>query len=363
MNKIKIVNNINEIIYNDYKTIETDDDILKILNDSRISNLLKLLFKDNRVVREDELQRLTKDEIILVIFKMFLEMNNITINNEESDYDNNDFNEEYFYLDATKQYLREIKKIPLLTMEEEKLLLQRCSSDKEAKDELIKRNLRLVVKIASGYQGRGLEFLELIQEGNIGLMKAIDKYDPKFNTRLSTYATIWINQAIMRALKEKRRLIRLPVYIEEDAKKINKFITDFNLKNGYEPTVEEIAENLHMSVDKINLVLNQISEPVSLNKNIDEDDTTLEDFIKDDRIHIENDVVNEYLTEYLENILKCLTSKEKKVVLMRYYQNMTLEDIGKALQLTRERVRQIEEKSLRKLRHPRNTKKIKDFVD
>lgn len=380
----KIIESIKELIKDyDYKDFEYDDNVKKIIGNPQLLMLLKSLFKNIQSIDEEYLQSLSSDETIQIILETYLEMNDIVVikneyyeeddknfeeNNEYFEEDDKDskiiYDEDYYYEDATKQYLNEIGKYPPLNLEEERYLLEQISKgDVEAKNKFAKHNLRLVVSIAKRYLGRGMEFLELIQEGNLGLLKAIDKFNLNFGTKFSTYAVPWIHESIRRALQEKARLVRIPAHMEVKNSKINKFKEAFKATYGCNPTIQEISEKMNISKEVIKLLISATSDPVSLDKPLgSEEDTTLENFIGSDSIQIENDVLNNYLVEYLNNILKCLKNREREIIIMRFLNNMSLEETGKELNITRERVRQIEAKALVKLRHPRNTRKVKDYL-
>ena len=272
--------------------------------------------------------------------------------------------------DPVKVYLKEIGRVPLLTPEEEIELAMRISSDdEEAKKRLSESNLRLVVSIAKRYVGRGMQFLDLIQEGNLGLIKAVDKFDYTKGFKFSTYATWWIRQAITRAIADQARTIRIPVHMVETINKVKKTNSQLLHENGRDPTAEEIAAKLDMPVDKVREILRVSQEPVSLETPIgEEEDSHLGDFIPDDDAQAPVDAASMALMrEQLSDVLKTLTPREARVLSLRYGLDdgnpKTLEEVGKEFQVTRERIRQIEAKALRKLRHPSRSKKLKDFLD
>ncbi|MBQ7740666.1 MAG: RNA polymerase sigma factor RpoD [Eubacterium sp.] len=272
--------------------------------------------------------------------------------------------------DPVKVYLKEIGTIPLLTGEEEQVLAMRIADgDNEAKKKLAEANLRLVVSIAKRYVGRGMQFLDLIQEGNLGLIKAVDKFDYNKGFKFSTYATWWIRQAITRAIADQARTIRIPVHMVETINKVKKAKSQLLHLNGHEPTPEEIAEYLDMSVDKVREILRVAQDPVSLETPIgEEEDSHLGDFIPDDDALAPADAASiSLLKEQLSEVLKTLTPREEKVLSLRFGLEdgnpKTLEEVGKEFNVTRERIRQIEAKALRKLRHPSRSKKLKDFLD
>ena len=272
--------------------------------------------------------------------------------------------------DPVKVYLKEIGRVPLLTPEEEiELAIRIQDNDEAAKQRLAEANLRLVVSIAKRYVGRGMQFLDLIQEGNLGLIKAVDKFDYTKGFKFSTYATWWIRQAITRAIADQARTIRIPVHMVETINKVKKANSQLLHKNGRDPTAEEIAEELEMPVDKVREIMRVAQEPVSLETPIgEEEDSHLGDFIPDDDALAPADAASMMLLkEQLSDVLKTLTLREEKVLSMRFGLEdghpHTLEEVGKEFNVTRERIRQIEAKALRKLRHPSRSKKLKDFLD
>ncbi|MCH5315346.1 MAG: RNA polymerase sigma factor RpoD [Eubacterium sp.] len=273
--------------------------------------------------------------------------------------------------DPVKVYLKEIGKVPLLTPEEEiELAIRIADDDESAKKRLAEANLRLVVSIAKRYVGRGLQFLDLIQEGNLGLIKAVDKFDYTKGFKFSTYATWWIRQAITRAIADQARTIRIPVHMVETINKVKKASSLLLHMNGREPTPDEIAEYLEdMTVDKVREILRVSQEPVSLETPIgEEEDSHLGDFIPDDEALAPADAASmSLLKEQLADVLKTLTPREEKVLSLRFGLEdgnpKTLEEVGKEFNVTRERIRQIEAKALRKLRHPSRSKKLRDFLD
>ena len=272
--------------------------------------------------------------------------------------------------DPVKVYLKEIGRVPLLTSEEEVELAQRMAEgDAAAKKRLAVANLRLVVSIAKRYVGRGMQFLDLIQEGNLGLIKAVEKFDHTKGFKFSTYATWWIRQAITRAIADQARTIRIPVHMVETINKVKKVSSQLLHQNGHDPTAEEIAAALDMPVDKVREILRVAQEPVSLETPIgEEEDSHLGDFIPDDDAPAPADAASHtLLKEQLSEVLKTLTPREEKVLRLRFGledgRSRTLEEVGKEFNVTRERIRQIEAKALRKLRHPSRSKKLKDFLD
>ena len=272
--------------------------------------------------------------------------------------------------DHVKMYLKEIGKVDLLTAEEETELARRMSEgDEEAKKKLAEANLRLVVSIAKRYVGRGMLFLDLIQEGNLGLIRAVDKFDYTKGYKFSTYATWWIRQAITRAIADQARTIRIPVHMVETINKLVRVSRQLVQELGREPTPEELARGLNMSVEKVREISKISQEPVSLETPIgEEEDSHLGDFIPDDDAPAPSEAASYVLLkEQLVEVLKTLAPREAKVLKLRFGlidgRQRTLEEVGKEFNVTRERIRQIEAKALRKLRHPSRSKKLKDFLD
>jgi len=272
--------------------------------------------------------------------------------------------------DPVRMYLKEIGRVPLLTPEEELELAKRVAEgDEEAKRKLTEANLRLVVSIAKRYVGRGMLFLDLIQEGNMGLIKAVEKFDYRKGFKFSTYATWWIRQAITRAIADQARTIRIPVHMVETINKLVRVQRQLLQDLGREPTPEEIAEDMDMPPEKVREILKIAQEPVSLETPIgEEDDSHLGDFIEDDEVTSPADhAAYEMLKEQLEDVLDTLTDREENVLRLRFGlddgRTRTLEEVGKVFGVTRERIRQIEAKALRKLRHPSRSKRLKDFLE
>jgi RNA polymerase primary sigma factor len=272
--------------------------------------------------------------------------------------------------DPVKVYLKEIGRVPLLSAEEEiDLATRMAQGDPYARKRLSEANLRLVVSIAKRYVGRGMQFLDLIQEGNLGLIKAVEKFDHTKGFKFSTYATWWIRQAITRAIADQARTIRIPVHMVETINKVKKVSSQLLHKNGHEPSAEEIANELEMPLDKVREIIRVSQEPVSLETPIgEEEDSHLGDFIPDDDAPAPAEAASHtLLKEQLGDVLSTLTDREEKVLRLRFGledgRSRTLEEVGKEFNVTRERIRQIEAKALRKLRHPSRSKKLKDFLD
>ena len=272
--------------------------------------------------------------------------------------------------DPVRMYLKEIGKVPLLSAEEEIELAKRMElGDQEAKKRLAEANLRLVVSIAKRYVGRGMLFLDLIQEGNLGLIKAVEKFDYRKGYKFSTYATWWIRQAITRAIADQARTIRIPVHMVETINKLIRVSRQLLQELGREPTPEEIAAEMNMPVERVREILKISQEPVSLETPIgEEEDSHLGDFIQDDNVPVPADAAAfTLLKEQLEEVLGTLTEREQKVLTLRFGledgRARTLEEVGREFNVTRERIRQIEAKALRKLRHPSRSKRLKDYLD
>ena len=272
--------------------------------------------------------------------------------------------------DPVRMYLKEIGKVPLLSAEEEIELAKRMAEgDEDAKKRLAEANLRLVVSIAKRYVGRGMLFLDLIQEGNLGLIKAVEKFDYQKGFKFSTYATWWIRQAITRAIADQARTIRIPVHMVETINKLIRVSRQLLQELGREPLPEEIAEDLDMPVERVREILKISQEPVSLETPIgEEEDSHLGDFIQDDNVPVPAEAAAAtLLKEQLGEVLDTLTDREQKVLRLRFGMNdgraRTLEEVGKEFDVTRERIRQIEAKALRKLRHPSRSRKLRDYLD
>lgn len=272
--------------------------------------------------------------------------------------------------DPVKIYLKEIGRVPLLSPDEETELAKRMAEgDSYAKKRLSEANLRLVVSIAKKYVGRGMQFLDLIQEGNLGLLKAVEKFDYTKGFKFSTYATWWIRQAITRAIADQARTIRIPVHMVETITKVKKVSSQLLHETGHDPSAEEIADKLEMPAERVREIMRIAQDPVSLETPIgEEEDSHLGDFIPDDDAPAPADAASlMLLKEQLNEVLSTLTDREAKVLRLRFGledgRSRTLEEVGKEFDVTRERIRQIEAKALRKLRHPSRSKKVKDFLD
>ena len=272
--------------------------------------------------------------------------------------------------DPVRMYLKEIGTVPLLSADEElRLAKRKAEGDESAKERLIEANLRLVVSIAKRYTGRGMSFLDLVQEGNLGLIKGVEKFDYTKGYKLSTYATWWIRQSVTRALADQARTIRVPVHMVETINKMSKMQRKLTLELGYEPSVTELADALEMSEDKVMEIMQIAREPASLETPIgEEDDSNLGDFVADSNaVTPEGNVESVMLREHIDALLGDLKERERQVIVLRFGLEdghpRTLEEVGKEFNVTRERIRQIEAKALRKLRHPSRSRKLKDYLD
>ena len=386
--KVKTIEEIkNELLEKTEKCEQiTQDEVMKQLEDLNLTDDQQDSFmewaRDNGVIMEEELAEeiLEEDEVLIDD-----ELSDSDSDGEDisiPDYSSVDEQDEEKYkeyadlssgkvYDNVKIYLKSIGKVPLLKTEQEKEIAKRIQAgDQDAKDELIEANLRLVVAIAKKYVGRGLQFLDLIQEGNLGLVKAVDKFDYTKGFKFSTYATWWIRQAITRAIADQARTIRIPVHMVETINKLTRVQRQLVQELDREPTAEEIAERLgNISAEKVREIQKISMEPVSMETPIgEEDDSHLGDFIKDKHaLSPDEYATNELLKDEINNVLMMLTERERKVIQLRFGlidgRARTLEEVGKVFGVTRERIRQIEAKALRKLKHPTKSKRLKDFVD
>ena len=355
----------NELEYKDVQDVFQDipledeqfDKVLDMLEDSGIDVVKKDFVGSDLDV--DTYDVIDEDDIVLT-------------EEDEVDVENIDLSvpEGVSIEDPVRMYLKEIGKVPLLSAEEEiELALRMEQGDEEAKKKLAEANLRLVVSIAKRYVGRGMLFLDLIQEGNLGLIKAVEKFDYRKGFKFSTYATWWIRQAITRAIADQARTIRIPVHMVETINKLIRVSRQLLQELGREPTPEEIAEEMKMPVERVREILKISQEPVSLETPIgEEEDSHLGDFIQDDNVPVPVDAAAyTLLREQLEEVLDTLTDREKKVLSLRFGledgRGRTLEEVGKEFNVTRERIRQIEAKALRKLRHPTRSRKLRDYLE
>ena len=352
--------------------------------EERKQELLELGKKNNNKVTFEEIAEHLKgidpdSDSLDELYNMFVQNNIEIIGNDDSSDDEDDgtgdilevvsSNKDIKINDPVRMYLKEIGRINLLTSEEEyEYALQAEEGNEDAKRILAESNLRLVVSIAKRYVGRGMAFLDLIQEGNIGLMKAVDKFNPGKGYKFSTYATWWIRQAITRAIADQARTIRVPVHMVETINKLARVQRQLTQELNREPSEQELAEKLGISEEKVREVMKISQEPVSLETPIgEEDDSHLGDFVPDERtMSPEEYATSELLKEELDNVLLTLTEREEKVLKLRFGledgQCRTLEEVGQIFGVTRERIRQIEAKALRKMRHPSRSKKLKDFL-
>ncbi len=347
----KKVKEVVKEVKKDKQITEKMDKILEILEENRV-DILKITENDDDLILDDDEEMLLDEEEI--------DLNNIDLSVPEG----------VSIEDPVRMYLKEIGRVSLLNADQEIALAKRIESgDEEAKQELAEANLRLVVSIAKRYVGRGMSFLDLIQEGNMGLMKAVDKFDYRLGFKFSTYATWWIRQAITRAIADQARTIRIPVHMVETINKLIRIQRQLLQDLGREPTPEEIGAEMDMPTDKVREILKIAQEPVSLETPIgEEDDSHLGDFIEDkDATSPEQHASYELLKEQLEEVLDTLTDREENVLRLRFGlddgRTRTLEEVGKVFGVTRERIRQIEAKALRKLRHPSRSNQLKDFLD
>ena len=361
----------------------------------KLKELLELAKKEKNVLMQDQINNFFKDmelspEKIESIYD-YLEKNGVEVlrmtedpeieselileiepDEDEEDLENIDLSvpEGISIEDPVRMYLKEIGKVPLLTADEEVELAKRMEDgDEKAKKRLAEANLRLVVSIAKRYVGRGMLFLDLIQEGNLGLIKAVEKFDYKKGYKFSTYATWWIRQAITRAIADQARTIRIPVHMVETINKLIRVQRQLLQELGREPYPEEIAEEMNLPVERVREIQKISQEPVSLETPIgEEEDSHLGDFIQDENVPVPADAAAfTLLKEQLAEVLNTLTDREKKVLTLRFGledgRARTLEEVGSEFNVTRERIRQIEAKALRKLRHPSRSRKLKDYLD
>jgi len=358
--KILAKNKKNELEYdevqNAFVDMSIDDDKLDLVLEMLDASGIDVLKKESDELDDDILD---DDEVVLT-------------EEDEVDVENIDLSvpDGVSIEDPVRMYLKEIGKVPLLSAEEEIELAKRMEEgDEEAKKKLAEANLRLVVSIAKRYVGRGMLFLDLIQEGNLGLIKAVEKFDYRKGYKFSTYATWWIRQAITRAIADQARTIRIPVHMVETINKLIRVSRQLLQELGREPSPEEIAEEMNMPVERVREILKISQEPVSLETPIgEEEDSHLGDFIQDDNVPVPVDAAAyTLLREQLDEVLDTLTDREKKVLSLRFGledgRGRTLEEVGKEFNVTRERIRQIEAKALRKLRHPTRSRKLRDYLE
>ncbi len=345
------------------------------LNEEQMSELERLFERRgidvNPVVDETEIRKMesgkTEEELEPPDENIFLEEDKEA---SEIDFDAVELLEGVSTEDPVRMYLKEIGTVPLLTAEKEyELAIRKEQGDEYAKQRLIEANLRLVVSIAKRYTGRGMSFLDLVQEGNLGLIKGVEKFNPEKGFKLSTYATWWIRQSVTRALADQARTIRVPVHMVETINKLSKMQRRLTLELGYEPSTKELAEALEMSEEKVQEIMQIAREPASLETPIgEEDDSNLGDFVADSNVLTpEGNVESVMLREHIDLLLRDLKERERQVLILRFGladgHPRTLEEVGREFKVTRERIRQIEAKALRKLRNPMRSKRIRDFLN
>ncbi len=356
--------------------------------DSKIAELIKIAKTQKNILEDYEISEFLKDykidakqmeRILTHLDKKGIDVNfssgpsdALLLASDDEDLEDIDMSvpDSVSIEDPVRMYLKEIGKVPLLSAEEEVELAQKMEDgDQEAKNKLAEANLRLVVSIAKRYVGRGMLFLDLIQEGNLGLMKAVEKFDYHKGYKFSTYATWWIRQAITRAIADQARTIRIPVHMVETINKLIRVSRQLLQEYGREPTPEEIAEAMGITVDRVHEILKISQEPVSLETPIgEEEDSHLGDFLPDENVPVPAEAATfTLLKEQLHEVLDTLTEREQRVLILRFGledgKARTLEEVGKEFNVTRERIRQIEAKALRKLRHPSRSRKLKDYLD
>lgn len=361
----------------------TEKNKLNSIKIAEVKELIKKGKKEGSLTYEEIMDALEEIDLssdeIEKIYELFNEMNIDILDNDDDNENEQEDDEEELDIsipdgvgidDPVRMYLKEIGKVPLLTAEEEvKLAKGMEAGDEACKRKLIEANLRLVVSIAKKYVGRGMLFLDLIQEGNMGLIKAVEKFDYRKGYKFSTYATWWIRQAITRSIADQARTIRIPVHMVETINKLIRVSRQLLQEIGREPTPEEIGEEMDMSAEKVREIMKIAQEPVSLETPIgEEEDSHLGDFIEDEDAPAPASAASFILLkEQLDDVLDTLTDREKRVLELRFGiedgRPRTLEEVGKEFGVTRERIRQIEAKALRKLRHPSRSKKLKDYLD
>ncbi len=350
------MNDINDAFTGVQLTVEQIEDIIAYLENSGI-DVLRIM--NDELTIDDDLVLDADDDAFALEEE----------EEEDIDLDAIDFLDGIGTEDPVRMYLKEIGTVPLLTAEEElRLAKRKAEGDQMAKERLIEANLRLVVSIAKRYTGRGMSFLDLVQEGNLGLIKGVEKFDYTKGYKLSTYATWWIRQSVTRALADQARTIRVPVHMVETINKMSKMQRKLTLELGYEPSVPELASALDISEEKVMEIMQIAREPASLETPIgEEDDSNLGDFVADSNaVTPEGNVESVMLREHIDTLLEDLKERERQVIVLRFGLEdghpRTLEEVGKEFNVTRERIRQIEAKALRKLRNPVRSKRIRDFL-
>ncbi|HIU78803.1 MAG TPA: RNA polymerase sigma factor RpoD [Candidatus Avilachnospira avicola] len=372
-----MLDDINDAFRDDDLTPDEYDEVFKYLENAGIDvDSSDADQKDDEIPEEPDLSDLGQDKLDRLDDLLMDDLSDDFSDefseksaDEDTDLDNVDLLEGIGTEDPVRMYLKEIGTVPLLTADEElELAKRKADGDEAAKERLIEANLRLVVSIAKRYTGRGMSFLDLVQEGNLGLIKGVEKFDYTKGYKLSTYATWWIRQSVTRALADQARTIRVPVHMVETINKMSKMQRKLTLELGYEPSIPELAKALDMTEEKVMEIMQIAREPASLETPIgEEDDSNLGDFVADSNmVTPEQNVESVMLREHIDSLLGDLKERERQVIVLRFGLEdghpRTLEEVGKEFNVTRERIRQIEAKALRKLRNPVRSKRIRDFL-
>ena len=372
-----MLDDINDAFRDDDLTPDEYDEVFKYLENAGIDvDSSDADQKDDEIPEEPDLSDLGQDKLDRLDDLLMDDLSDDFSDefseksaDEDTDLDNVDLLEGIGTEDPVRMYLKEIGTVPLLTADEElELAKRKADGDEAAKEGLIEANLRLVVSIAKRYTGRGMSFLDLVQEGNLGLIKGVEKFDYTKGYKLSTYATWWIRQSVTRALADQARTIRVPVHMVETINKMSKMQRKLTLELGYEPSIPELAKALDMTEEKVMEIMQIAREPASLETPIgEEDDSNLGDFVADSNmVTPEQNVESVMLREHIDSLLGDLKERERQVIVLRFGLEdghpRTLEEVGKEFNVTRERIRQIEAKALRKLRNPVRSKRIRDFL-
>ena len=372
-----MLDDINDAFRDDDLTPDEYDEVFKYLDNAGIDvDSSDADQKDDEIPEEPDLSDLGQDKLDRLDDLLMDDLSDDFSDefseksaDEDTDLDNVDLLEGIGTEDPVRMYLKEIGTVPLLTADEElELAKRKADGDEAAKERLIEANLRLVVSIAKRYTGRGMSFLDLVQEGNLGLIKGVEKFDYTKGYKLSTYATWWIRQSVTRALADQARTIRVPVHMVETINKMSKMQRKLTLELGYEPSIPELAKALDMTEEKVMEIMQIAREPASLETPIgEEDDSNLGDFVADSNmVTPEQNVESVMLREHIDSLLGDLKERERQVIVLRFGLEdghpRTLEEVGKEFNVTRERIRQIEAKALRKLRNPVRSKRIRDFL-
>ena len=372
-----MLDDINDAFRDDDLTPDEYDEVFKYLENAGIDvDSSDADQKDDEIPEEPDLSDLGQDKLDRLDDLLMDDLSDDFSDefseksaDEDTDLDNVDLLEGIGTEDPVRMYLKEIGTVPLLTADEElELAKRKADGDEAAKERLIEANLRLVVSIAKRYTGRGMSFLDLVQEGNLGLIKGVEKFDYTKGYKFSTYATWWIRQSVTRALADQARTIRVPVHMVETINKMSKMQRKLTLELGYEPSIPELAKALDMTEEKVMEIMQIAREPASLETPIgEEDDSNLGDFVADSNmVTPEQNVESVMLREHIDSLLGDLKERERQVIVLRFGLEdghpRTLEEVGKEFNVTRERIRQIEAKALRKLRNPVRSKRIRDFL-